>query len=184
MSLSLNCDFEIEYAILHPSMPLLSIIIAVYNDWAALDLCLGSLAQQADGPDFEVVVVDDGSDDPARESIRQWSRRFPLAVLRQLHAGISTARNYGIKSSQGSILLFVDADSRLQPHCLSTLASTVAASPTQNYFQLCLVGNRRGVVGRAEDLRLATLQNQLLQSNGCIRYLNTAGFAIQKRRTT
>lgn len=180
MSLSLNCDFEIEYAILHPSMPLLSIIIAVYNDWAALDLCLGSLAQQADGPDFEVVVVDDGSDDPARESIRQWSRRFPLAVLRQLHAGISTARNYGIKSSQGSILLFVDADSRLQPHCLSTLASTVAASPTQNYFQLCLVGNRRGVVGRAEDLRLATLQNQLLQSNGCIRYLNTAGFAIRR----
>ncbi len=163
-------------------MPLVSVIIAVYNDWTALYSCLNSLAQQADGPDFEVIVVDDGSNDSAPESIRQWSSRFRLNCLRQPHAGVSAARNHGIQTSQGSILLFVDADSRLQRNCLSALASTIAARPMQNHFQLRLVGNKRGVVGRAEELRLRTLQNQLLQPNGYIRYLNTAGFAILRAK--
>ena len=180
MSLSLNCDFRIDYAILLPSMPLLSVIIAVYNDWAALELCLASLTHQTGAPDFEVILIDDGSNQPAPESIRQFSNHFPLTILRQLHTGISAARNHGIQTSQGKILLFVDADSRPRPPCLSALASTTAALPSQYCFQLCLIGNGRGVVGRAEELRLKTLQNELLRSNGSICYLNTAGFAIRR----
>ena len=45
--------------------PQFSIIVVVYNDWVALDLCLRSVAQQKDGPTFEVIVVDDGSSDAA-----------------------------------------------------------------------------------------------------------------------
>jgi len=163
-------------------MPLFSIIIAVYNDWTALDPCLHSLAQQTDGPDFEVIVVDDGSDEAAPEIIRQWADRLPLTIDRQPHAGISTARNHGIQVSKGSILVFVDADCRLQPHCLAALASTIAASLQHSSFQLRLVGDGRGIVGRAEELRLITLQSHLLQPNGCIRYLNTAGFAIRRSK--
>jgi glycosyltransferase involved in cell wall biosynthesis len=161
-------------------MPLFSIIIAVYNDWTALDSCLLSLSQQTAGPDFEVIVVDDGSYDEAPEGIRQWVDRLPLTIVRQSHAGISTARNRGVRTSKGSVLLFVDADCRLQPNCLAALGSTITASPTHNNFQLHLIGDRRGMVGRAEELRLITLQNHLLQPNGCIRYLNTAGFAIRR----
>jgi len=161
-------------------MPLFSIIIAVYNDWTTLNPCLHSLTQQADGPDFEVIVVDDGSHKAAPEGIRQWADRLPLTIVRQPHAGISTARNHGIQVSKGSILLFVDADCRLQPNCLAALASTIAAEPRHNYFQLRLVGDCSGFVGRTEHLRLTTLQNHLLQPNGCMRYLNTAGFAIRR----
>lgn len=39
-----------------------------------------------------------------------------------------------------------------------------------------------GIVGRTEELRLITLQEHLLQTDGCIRYLNTAGFAIRRTR--
>ena len=91
-------------------MPIFSIIIAVYNDWIALNPCLRSLAQQMHGPDFEVIVVDDGSSDSAPEVIRQWVDRLPLSIVRQSHSGISVARNYGIRISRGAILLFVDAD--------------------------------------------------------------------------
>src|SRR5437870_9417933 len=52
--------------------PLFSIIIAAYNDWESLDQCLQSLAQQAGGPSFEVIIADDGSTEPAPEFIRQW----------------------------------------------------------------------------------------------------------------
>lgn len=161
-------------------MPLLSIIIAVYNDWIALDSCLRSLAQQTPGPEFEVIVVDDGSSDEAPEVIRQWVRSLPLSLVRQSHAGVSAARNHGMRISAGSILLFVDADSRLLTNCLAMLESTIAATPQHSYFQLRLIGDCSTIVGRAEELRLTALQNRVLQSNGCIRYLNTAGFAIRR----
>jgi glycosyltransferase involved in cell wall biosynthesis len=161
-------------------MPLFSIIIAVYNDWTALEACLHSLTQQTEEPDFEVIVVDDGSNEAAPEAIRQWVRCLPLAIVRQSHAGISAARNHGIRLSKGPILLFVDADCRLQTNCLAALASTIAASPPNNYFQLRLIGDCSRFIGKTEHLRLTTLQNQTLRPSGCMQYLNTAGFAIRR----
>ena len=162
--------------------PLFSIIIAAYNDWESLDQCLRSLAQQADGPSFEVIITDDGSTEPAPEFIRQWQRYYHLTIDRGPHAGISTARNRGAQISRGSVLLFVDADSRLETNSLSALNAAITTLPQHNCFQLRLVGDCRGLVGRAEELRLQTIQNHMLQSNGCIRYLNTAGFAIRRSR--
>src|SRR5947199_1824449 len=162
--------------------PLFSIITAAYNDWESPDQCLRSLAQQADGPSFEVIITDDGSTEPAPEFIRQWQRYYHLTITRQPHAGISTARNRGAQISRGSVLLFVDADSRLQTNCLAALNAAITTSPQHNCFQLRLVGDCRGLVGRAEELRLVTIQNHMIQPNGCIRYLNTAGFAIRRSR--
>src|SRR5271165_1761572 len=162
--------------------PILSIIVGVYNDWLPLDQCLRSLVQQMNGPSFEVIVVDDGSREAAPEFIRYWTRSYPLTVVRQSHAGISAARNRGVLISRGSVLVFVDADCKFQPDCLATLSATVAQYPQHNCFQLHLVGDCSGIVGRTEELRLITLQNYLLQPNGCIRYLNTAGFAIRRAR--
>ena len=80
------------------------------------------------------------------------------------------------------MLLFVDADSRLQANCLAALASAINNSPQHNCFQLRLVGNCSNLVGRAEELRLITFQHYMLQPDGRIRYLNTAGFAIRRTR--
>ncbi len=157
----------------------LSIIIAVYDDWTPLEQCLRSLAGQRSAPHFEVVIVDDGShtDLPAR--LLEDFTACPLRIVRQPHSGISVARNTGIEASAGSLLLFVDADSRLQTDCLRQLLLTVDAHPEHNCFQLRLVGDRSTLIGRSEELRLITLQNHL-RMDGCIRYLNTAGFAIRK----
>jgi glycosyltransferase involved in cell wall biosynthesis len=164
------------------TIPVLSIVIAVYNDWDPLDQCLRSLEQQKDGASFEVIVVDDGSEDRAPEFIRQWQDCYPLTIIEQPHAGVSVARNRGVQIARGAVLLFVDADCKLQNDCLATLGSTINAFPQHNCFQLRLVGDRSGLVGRAEDLRLITIQDQMLQPGGCIRYLNTAGFAIRRAR--
>jgi glycosyltransferase involved in cell wall biosynthesis len=179
MSPVFNCDFRIDCAILL-GMLTFSIIIAVYNDWRALGDCLDSVTGQKDGPDFEVIVVDDGSSQSAPEAIVKRARRLPLTLVTQSHAGISAARNHGIRVSKGSILLFVDADCRLQPDCLAALSATIVASPHQNYFQLRLVGDCTQLVGKSEHLRLTTLQKQMLEPDGRIRYLNTAGFAIRR----
>ena len=79
----------VEYQPISTTIPLFSIIIAVYNDWIALDPCLRSLAQQNHEPSFEVIVVDDGCSEAAPEVIRQWARCLSLAIVRQSPAGIS-----------------------------------------------------------------------------------------------
>jgi len=159
-----------------------SLIIAVYNDWAPLDQCLRSVSEQIPGPDFEVIIVDDGSQEPAPESILQWTSHYPLTIVRQSHTGIPGARNKGIQAAKGSILLFVDADCRLEANCLAALCSTISGNPKQNCFQLRLTGDCAALVGRAEQLRLITLQQHFLQPDGRIRYLNTSGFAIRRTR--
>jgi glycosyltransferase involved in cell wall biosynthesis len=167
-----------------PPVPFFSVVVAVFNDWGALEGCLQSLAQQMNGPSFEMVVVDDGSRQQAPEAVANWNRVFPITVVRQEHAGISIARNKGIQTSKGSVLVFVDADCRMQPGCLIALQNKIAESPTDNCFQLRLIGDRSELVGRAEHLRLIALQGHLLQHNGRIRYLNTAGFAIRRSKVS
>ena len=162
--------------------PAFSIIIAAYNDWVPLRRCLESLGGQENAPHFEVIIVDDGSLEPAPEFIRQWSGRYPLAIIPQPHRGIAAARNRGVQAAQGSVLIFVDADCRLRPDCLANLGSTVFCLPQHNSFQLRLTGDRSSLVGKTEELRFIALQNQLTQADGCIRYLNTSAFAIRRAR--
>jgi len=164
----------------HPRTPEFSIIIAVYNDWGPLEGCLESLNDQDTSAPFEVIVVDDGSEQSAPEAIRQRKGSLSLSFLRQEHTGTAAARNRGVKESNGEILVFTDADCRFQPKCLSVLASVIRSSPQHNCFQLHLTGDSSNLVGRAEELRLLAIQDRMVQENGCIRYLNTSGFAIRR----
>ena len=148
-----------------------SIVLCAYNDWMPLNGCLKTLAEQEDHPRFEVIVVDDGSDEPAPESVREWSRHFSLTIIREPRAGISSARNRGIQQAAAPIVLFVDADCELGKDCLSKLAAAIAAMPEENYFQVRLAGNCARIIGRAEELRLRTLQHFLVRpEDGRIRY--------------
>jgi glycosyltransferase involved in cell wall biosynthesis len=162
--------------------PQFSVIIPVYNDWIPLERCLRSLARQTNPPVFEVIAVDDGSAEAAPESTRSAEYPFLLTTVRQAHSGIPSARNLGIRNSKGTVLLFVDADCRLEANCLLALSEAMARAPQHDCFQLRLVGDRATLVGRAEELRLATFQRMRLEPDDRIRYLNTAGFAIRRRR--
>jgi glycosyltransferase involved in cell wall biosynthesis len=162
--------------------PLFSVVVGVYNDWAPLDHCLRSLAGQVGAPSFDVIIVDDGSRVAAPDFIQSWSRSLPLTIVRQAHSGVASARNRGVQVSRGSVLLFVDADCRFENNCLAALAAAVAAAPSADCFQLRLTGDCSTLVGKVEELRLVTLQHHLRQADGCIRYLNTAGFAIRRAR--
>ncbi len=170
----------------HSTAPLFSIVIPVYNDWISLEQCLQSLTRQTvmadSGLSFEVIVVDDGSSEAAPESLRNSGYPYRLQVLEQPHAGIPAARNRGVAASKGTVLLFVDSDCRLRANCLSALSCIIAQSRQHDCFQLRLVGDCSNLVGRAEELRLITLQNHMLQPDGRIRYLNTSGFAIRRGR--
>jgi glycosyltransferase involved in cell wall biosynthesis len=162
------------------TVPYISVIIAAYDDWLALESCLESLSRQIQPPEFEVIVVDDGSSTPVSGPICGGRANDRLRVIRLEHAGISSARNHGIHLANGSILLFTDCDCVLDANCLKQLADAIALYPQDDCFQLCLTGDVSSFAGRAEDLQLFTVQQERRLSSGFIRYLNTSGFAIRR----
>jgi glycosyltransferase involved in cell wall biosynthesis len=160
--------------------PYISVIIAAYNDWPALERCLESLSLQKESPNFEVVVVDDGSRHPAPASISDVQPNLCVNLIRLDHCGISRARNHGIRLAKGAILLFTDCDCVLDVNCTRRLAEQVADHPQDDFFQMRLTGDICSFAGRAEQLQLSTVQQERLVSTGHLKYLNTSGFAIRR----
>lgn len=84
-----------------------SVIVPAYNASQTIESCLQALLDQSIPRDsYEVIVVDDGSNDNTVEL----ASRYPVRVLRQTHAGPATARNLGAKLAAGQYLLFTDSD--------------------------------------------------------------------------
>ena len=161
-------------------MPVISVIIVNYNDWQPLQDCLAALRIQVDAPDFEIVVVNDGSDEPVPHALRKWLSPPSLTLVSQAHAGVAAARNHGLRAACGELLVFMDADCVPARDCLAQLWAFANASPTVDYFQLHLKGDQSTLPGRAEELRLEVTQQFLLEPDGGIRFLNTAGFALRR----
>ena len=93
-----------------------SVIIPTYNRVECLRQVLGAFEKQnpADLP-FEVVVVDDGSDDATSATLANWrSRRFRLRFQSQPNGGPAQARNRALKIASGDIVLFGGDD--IEPH--------------------------------------------------------------------
>lgn len=96
------------------SEPVASIIIPVYNRGREVRGLLEQLAGQS-RLDFEVVVVDDGSDVPVADEVggRDWPYGVKLVRLDSC-GGIAGARNAGVQNASGAIIIFLDSDCILQ----------------------------------------------------------------------
>ena len=92
-----------------PSSPKVSVVVASYNGERTLEACLKSL-QELNYPDYEVLLVDDGSTDQTQ----QICRNFPSVryIRHEKNLGLSAARNTGINAAQGEIVAFTDSDCR------------------------------------------------------------------------
>jgi len=184
-----TCDSSVLHGSSEARLPLassevaISVIIPVYNDWDVFPDCLASLNHQNDPPRFEVVVVDDGSSCPAPEWIHRQSLSYPLITVRQQHSGVSVARNYGVQTARGQVFMFVDADCILDIDCLRRFDNALKMYTDDDVFQLRIKGGAGDVVGTAEELHLTAVQTKQLYATGRIRYLNTSGAAIRRRRT-
>jgi CDP-glycerol glycerophosphotransferase len=107
------------------SVPALSVVVPVYNVADYLPACLASIAAQV-YDDYEVIVVDDGSQDSSGAIARDHSRRDDrIRVIRQDNAGLGAARNAGVRQARGRMLAFVDSDDQLPPDAWSLMVTTL-----------------------------------------------------------
>jgi serine acetyltransferase/GT2 family glycosyltransferase len=90
---------------------MVSVVIATYNREQSITNLLAALGRQTLPPeDFEVIVVDDGSEPSPVERLRAIGTPYHLAVLRQVNAGPAAARDTGIECARGQIVVIVDDD--------------------------------------------------------------------------
>lgn len=98
--------------------PKISVVVATYNGGRTLRPCLQSL-QKLNYPNYEIVVVDDGSTDDTASILESFSG---IEVVRQPNKGLSEARNAGIRAASGDIVAFTDSDCFVDPDWLYHLA--------------------------------------------------------------
>ena len=113
----------------HPSI---SVVIPTYNRAEHLEACLASVQQQSLMP-YELIVVDDGSTDQTEALCRKIGGK--LRYLPQENRGVSAARNYGIRESQGDWIAFLDSDDRWAPTKLAAQWNYVQQHPDVRILQ-------------------------------------------------
>lgn len=102
-----------------PSTPKVSVVVCTYNGSKTLDGCLRSL-ETLNYPDYEVVLVDDGS----RDSVPEIAARYPfLRYHRQPNRGLSVARNVGMDLARREVIAYTDDDCFADPDWLYFLVA-------------------------------------------------------------
>jgi glycosyltransferase involved in cell wall biosynthesis len=106
--------------------PLVTVIIPTYNRGWVVQEAIDSVLDQ-DFPDYELIVVDDGSDDNTPAILAAYGKKF--TVLDQSNRGVSAARNRGIAAAAGQLIAFLDSDDQWLPQKLSTQVNFFQDNP-------------------------------------------------------
>jgi glycosyltransferase involved in cell wall biosynthesis len=101
--------------------PKISVIVPSYNRAEAIKLTLKHLARQSISAElFEVLVVDDGSQDNTKEIVAAIENDLSIEYIKQKNRGVAATRNHGAQRARANLLLFLDADVIPESNLLET----------------------------------------------------------------
>ncbi len=95
----------------------MSVVVCTHNGSRTIEHCCQALAK-LDYPDYEVIVVDDGSTDGTADIVR----KYDVQLIQTENRGLSSARNVGANAATGEIVAYIDDDAWPDPHWLAYLA--------------------------------------------------------------
>jgi len=147
--------------------PRVSVLIPCYNAGRYLAAALDSVLAQT-YQDFEIIVVDDGSEDDSAAVAARYPR---VRYFHNAHSGISATRNLAISKARGDIIVFLDADDLWVPEKLEKQVAYLDSHPecelvytlVRNFFD----GDPETMTRRQEQLLNANMDNCLVTC--CIR---------------
>ena len=165
--------------------PAVSIVVPAFNEAVGIERAVRSLAA-SEYPEFEVVVVDDGSSDGTADLVDQLG--LPgVSVVRQPNAGKPAALNRGIEESRHEIVVMVDADTVFEPMTLRNLVQPFRSSGVGAVSGNTKVGNRRGLLGRWQHIEYVmgfNLDRRLFDVLRCMPTVPGAVGAFRRRALT
>lgn len=139
------------------NFPPVSIIVPVRNEEATVEKLLNSIFN-LDYPDYEVIIIDDGSRDRTSEVLQKFQGR--IKVIRTDGIGPSAARNLGIKEAKGEFIAFTDGDCLVDKNWLKELISGF------NGEEIAGVGGDQ--LSPEDDIAFAKLINRFMKAIGFV----------------
>lgn len=134
-------------------MPEISVIVPVYKAEQYLDRCVKSILEQT-YPDFELILVDDGSPDGSPILCDKWAEKDSrVHVIHKKNGGASSARNAGLAIAKGKWVFFSDSDDWIDNKALETLYRMV------NEYGVSVAIGRIQVVEENIDRNVALNEN-------------------------
>jgi cellulose synthase/poly-beta-1,6-N-acetylglucosamine synthase-like glycosyltransferase len=165
--------------------PAVSIVVPAFNEAVGIERAVRSLAA-SDYPDFEVVVVDDGSTDRTGHLVDELE--LPnVSVVRQPNSGKPAALNRGIAESRHDIVVMVDADTVFEPTTLRHLVQPFRSAEVGAVSGNTKVGNRRRLLGRWQHIEYVmgfNLDRRLFDVLRCMPTVPGAVGAFRRRALT
>ena len=112
--------------------PSLSVIIPAYQAEKYIEQAVASVRQQNWSGELEIIVIDDGSSD----NTAVVAETLDVKVIRKAQGGAASARNMGLRTAAGDLILLLDADDMLIPGSLDAMYDALADQLTQAVFTM------------------------------------------------
>ncbi|MBP3922677.1 MAG: glycosyltransferase [Ruminiclostridium sp.] len=130
--------------------PAVSVIVPVYNVEKYIGRCLNSLINQTCSCNYEIVVVNDGTQDNSMDIVNRYAKNYDfIKIVNQENKGISGARNTGILNSSGEYIAFVDSDDYVSKNYIKLLYDS--ATENNSDVVCCNYRNVTGQNGKGID---------------------------------
>jgi biofilm PGA synthesis N-glycosyltransferase PgaC len=130
-----------------------SVLIPFRNEALNLENCLNSFIKQNKlAFPYELILINDASDDQSETIVAQFENRLPLAILRSNGVGKKAALQTGIDSAKYNIIYTIDADCFVKPNTLAYIGNTFQA---KNLNMLCGLVNLAPAKGMFQNLQAA-----------------------------
>lgn len=98
---------------------MISFIIPAYNAGKTIERAVNSIrSQEGSNIDYEIIVVDDGSEDDLKEKMEEFKNDKKVKYFYKDNTGVSDTRNYGVNQAIGEYIIFVDSDDYISKNLL------------------------------------------------------------------
>ena len=133
------------------SSPTVSVVLPTYNRADVLPEAIDSVLAQ-DFDDWELLVVDDGSEDDTAGVVGPYLEDGRIAYLKKEHVGSADSRNLGVRRSRGRYVTFLDSDDVAAPNWLSELLAVLRSGSSVVCCSVRHVTRRRDQILHPEDM--------------------------------
>lgn len=141
----------------HHPLPLVSVVIPVYNVEQTIRKALDSVLEQT-YQNTEIIVVDDGSPDNSILIIEKHYSDPRIRIIRQHNRGLAGARNTGIRNAKGRYIAFLDSDDFWQPNKIELQIEAMLENPScgVSFCSSSFVNEEGDFLGRIQEPKKKT----------------------------